>query len=262
MGASPPGETQARLGTSSGERRRSRFVVLLDKHRAACHPRRKRLQVALALRPSKGTSLPEGKPWPAGALRCVMGLILVALVWPIASCGFLRAAPGTSAGPTPPPTAIRGALPDIAPGTPTSEITLYFPRLLEDETLGLSATRRVVPSHDLLRMAIEALIQGPDGDERAADYAYPLSPRTRVISLRVDDGVARIEFDREVDRVRGRPFSELAYWSIVYTLTEVPGVRAVTLLRDAEPLREFGFPAFRIPEIGTRTDAPSWAHPR
>ena len=189
-------------------------------------------------------------------------LWMAVVIWSAAGCDFARGVTGSSAGPTPPPTPLRGALPGLAPGTPSTELTLYFPRYLEDESLGLSATRRAVPNSDLPKMALEALIQGPDGDERAADYAYPLSPRTKVLTFRLDDGVAQVELNSELEKVRGKPFSELAYWSIVFTLTEVPGVRGVSLLRDSQPLREFGYPSFTIPEIASSADAPAWARPR
>ena len=109
---------------------------------------------------------------------------------------------------------------------------------------------------------MEALIQGPDGPERAADLNYPLSPRTGIASFDLANGIATIEFGPELAEVRGRPFSELAYWSIVYTLTELPDVRGVSLLRAGQPLREFGFPPVAIPAVATRSDAPTWVAPR
>lgn len=149
----------------------------------------------------------------------------------------------------------------IPAGAPTTRITLYFPRLLADGSLGLSAAQREVPTNGLPRAAIEALVDGPDGDERAADYEYPLSPRTQVVSFEVRDRIATVEFGPELARVRGRPFSELAYWSIVYTLTGLDGVDGITLVKDGVSLEEFGYPPVRIPGVAGRAAAPGWIRP-
>jgi spore germination protein GerM len=110
--------------------------------------------------------------------------------------------------------------------------------------------------------ALAALIAGPDGDERADDFQYPLDRRTAIRDVRVDDGVAILDLGPEVDRVRGRPYSELVYWSLVYTLTEVPGIDRITLRREGAPLAELGDPPFSVPTAAGRGDAPGWARPR
>lgn len=166
--------------------------------------------------------------------------------------------------PTPsPPIPPRSSSIARAPSGPTADITLYLPRRFEDDSLGLSPARRVISaSGEGGRQVLEMLIQGPSGDERADDFQYPLSIRTRIISFSVEDGTARVEFDQELDNVRGRPYSELVYWSIVYTLTEISGIRGVALTRSGRPLREFGYPPVAIPVTAARADAPAWVRPR
>lgn len=139
---------------------------------------------------------------------------------------------------------------------------MYFPRYFEDATLGLRGVERTVGGDQAALHSLEVLIEGPDGPERAADFEYPLNPRTKIISFGLADGTAVVELGPELDQVRGRPFSELAYWSIVYTLTEVPGVRAVSLIRDGRPLETFGFPPVALKQVTTRGDAPAWVAPR
>lgn len=190
--------------------------------------------------------------------KVVRGLV-PALVLLITGCQALAPFQAPAPAPEPPP---RGVLATRAPSGPTTDIAIYLPRWFEDDTLGLRAARRTVSTTDLGRQAIEALIRGPNGDERADDFQYPLSIRTRVLTFAIEDGIARVEFDQELEQVRGRPYSELVYWSIVYTLTEVPGIRGVALLRSGQPLREFGFPPVSLPVTAGRSDAPAWAHPR
>ena len=163
-----------------------------------------------------------------------------------------------SGGPT---AASKGVSQRLPTGVPTTQLAIFLPRLLEDNSLRLARTARTIPSEEAARWTLQALIDGPDGDERAGDYQYPLSPRTRILDLTVTDGTVSVEFDSEIDRVRGRPFSELAYWSIVFTLTEVPGVRAVALVRAGEPVTEFGFPPVPIRRVATRAEAPAWVVP-
>jgi spore germination protein GerM len=142
-------------------------------------------------------------------------------------------------------------------------VTIYLPRLFEDGTLGLRAvTRPQTILDDLARDGLEALIRGPTGDERADDFEYALDPRTRLLGLAVLDLTATADFDSGIGKVYGRPFSELVYWAIVYTLTEAPGTQRVALSERGEPLREIGYPPIPVLAFATRSDAPDWVRPR
>ena len=191
---------------------------------------------------------------------CAPVLLLVAGV--LAACGSLwTPAPEAPAAAPAPASSTRANPATRPPGA--SEITIYLPRLFEDDSLGLQGViRAVVPSADPVRDAIEALIRGPDGDERAADYQYALDRRTRVVNVRMESGTATVELDEQIRRVHGRPFSELVYWSIVFTLTAVPGVERVALIQNGAPLAQLGDPPFTVPAAGTRAAAPAWAHPQ
>jgi spore germination protein GerM len=110
--------------------------------------------------------------------------------------------------------------------------------------------------------ALELLVAGPNADERAADYEYPLSPRTRINRDTVADGIATADFAAGLDEGHGRRYSELVYWAIVYTLTEAPGVRGVSLAVNGLAITSLGDPPVPIPAIGRRDQAPDWARPR
>lgn len=142
-------------------------------------------------------------------------------------------------------------------------ITIYLPRLFPDGALGLAAAQRSSPvGAEPVRAALEAVIGGPNGDERAADYEVALDRHTQILSVDKKAGTALVEFDDTLARVRGRPFSELIYWALVYTATEAPEVERLGLLRHLQPLIEFGYPPVAIAPRAGRNDAPSWVRPR
>lgn len=202
---------------------------------------------------------PRSPPSPCRRLSWLDCTVLIGLL--LAGCGRGGAAdvgPVAQRPPRPLPLAT------ATPPPQAIEIALYLPRLFEDDSLGLRrVSRTIVPSGEPARDAVEALIRGPNGDERAADIQYPLDRRTRVLAARVEGGLVELELDDEGLRlVHGRPYSELVFWSIVYTLTEAPGVDGVMLLREGRPLLEFGSPPVAVPPGASRRDAPAWVRPR
>jgi spore germination protein GerM len=127
----------------------------------------------------------------------------------------------------------------------------------------MQAVERAVPaSQEPAYAALAAFIGGPNGDERADDFQYPFDRRTRIHGVRVSNGTAAVNLGSEIDRLRGRPYSELVYWALVHTLSEVPGIERVELHREGIPLRELGDPAFAVPTVAGRGEAPAWARPR
>jgi spore germination protein GerM len=192
--------------------------------------------------------------------RCALGLAALLALVGLVGCNL---GSGFGSGASSAATEERGRW--DAPGPAgAGEIPIYLPRWFADDTLGLQGVPRVLkPTEDPAWEVLHALIRGPTGDERAADFAYALDHRTRVRSVRLEGVTGTIDFGEGLERLQGRPFSELAYWSIVYTLTEVPGVSRVTLEQDGSRLTTFGLPAFTLPAAAAgREDAPAWAQPR
>jgi len=182
-------------------------------------------------------------------------------------------APTAVAAPSSTVPPIEQEVPSVAAQLPTRPLarpaaeqgaaTIYLPRLFEDGSLGLRAASRPASlPDDPLRAAIDALLLGPNAAERADDFEYPLDPRSRLRSVTVNGGTATLDFETGIDQVYGRPFSELVFWSIVYTATEVPGVERVALAQGGTPLRQLGEPAVSIPAAASRADAPDWVRPR
>jgi spore germination protein GerM len=145
----------------------------------------------------------------------------------------------------------------------TNALHVYFPRLLEDGTLGLHGVPRTIRTGgSVVAQLLEALVAGPNGEERADDHYPTLDRRTRLLRAEILDGLANVEFDDELRRVVGRPFSELAYWSIVFTATDAPGVERVTLIQSGAPLLSFGSPPVMLHPGASRAQAPEWVRPR
>jgi spore germination protein GerM len=123
--------------------------------------------------------------------------------------------------------------------------------------------RQLPAGENVARATLEVLIQGPTGLERANNVQYALDRRTRILGLALNDGTAVIELDPEgLDRIHGRPFSELAFWSLVFTMTEAPGIDRVSLVRAGAPLTVLGDPPFSLPTRAGRSEAPPWVQPR
>src|SRR5438552_601773 len=62
-----------------------------------------------------------------------------------------------------------------------TQITIFLPRLLEDDSLRLEPVpRTIAPSSNSARDALQALVDGPTGDERAADLEYALDRLTQI----------------------------------------------------------------------------------
>lgn len=73
--------------------------------------------------------------------------------------------------------------------------------------------------------AVLELRVGPSPDERARGFRDTVDPSTRLVGLRVDRGVATVELAGVEPDLR-------ASAAIVYSLTELPGVRTVELRLD------------------------------
>jgi spore germination protein GerM len=130
-----------------------------------------------------------------------------------------------------------------APQNRTVQILLYFsdPALVESnepgETGYLKAVTRQFP-HTLgvLRLALEELIKGPQPGE--GDLNPTLPATTRILGLRIEGGVALIDFSPEVLTDPGSPQGSFAgglfIQSLVYTATQFPTVDKVLVTVGGE----------------------------
>ena len=148
---------------------------------------------------------------PLGEDVGVRRLALLALVAALAGCGDGEDGATTARTTT------------AAPGpTRTSTVLVY---LLRDGKVA-AARRTVTHSGDVEAAAVRALISGPTAPEARAGLATGIATETRLGSLRIVNGSARVSLVRpEADE--DEPSGEWAVAQVVYTLTQFPRVQGV-----------------------------------
>jgi germination protein M len=106
--------------------------------------------------------------------------------------------------------------------TQTSSVLVYFLR----EGKVAAARRTVEHRGDVAAAAIRALVEGPTAEEASAGLATAVVPETRVGSLSIVNGSARIELIQpEIEEEDVVTTASVA--QVVYTLTQFPSVRGV-----------------------------------
>jgi spore germination protein GerM len=95
----------------------------------------------------------------------------------------------------------------------------------------LVAVRRLVEAPPSLFRILEALLAGPTADEASAGLRTAISSGTRLLSVRVQSGVATIDLSGEFAAIGGQD-QILAVAQLVLTTTDARGVVGVKLSLD------------------------------
>jgi len=115
---------------------------------------------------------------------------------------------------------------------------LYFARIVEGKQRMVAIRRELPPGLGVAQSAIEELIRGevPRGCDR------PLPPGTSVLSIRVEDGVATVNFSQPLRAgFRGGSDNEqVTIYSVVNTLTSLPTIDQVQILIEGELVNTLG----------------------
>jgi hypothetical protein len=168
--------------------------------------------------------------------RAVLGLLAVLAA--VTGCGVPTGGePSTIAAtdvpygladpaPAPTPTASPDAVADASRVHWVSATDTLVPRVRE-----VSGTTRRARLADLL----EQLAVGPTGDERDEQLSTALPPEVRLSVTALDGGTATIDLDAFAEAPAGVS-GRRAVAQIVLTATSVPGVAAVLLELDGEPI--------------------------
>jgi len=126
--------------------------------------------------------------------------------------------------------------PAAAPAAPTAKI--YFASIVQGRQVMVPVRRELPRGVPPEEAALEELIHGevPRGCDR------PLPPGTKVLDVRVEDGIALADFSREL--ISGFPGGseneQITVYAIVNTLTSLPGVRKVRILVEHRPAEFIG----------------------
>ena len=131
--------------------------------------------------------------------------------------------------------------PSSAPVTrPTHETTarLYFRRIVGGKERLEVVTRPLPPGLGTAQAALHELLSGevPPGCER------PLPKGTKLLRVRVEDGVATADFSRELTAnfQGGSDHEGATVYAIVNTLASLPTVKQTRILVEGQPIDSLG----------------------
>ena len=221
--------------------------------------------------------------------RPVLATTLLALV--LAACGpgargettsaaTSTAAPTTNSQTTTStgtPTTTRGPVTTTTEAENAGMAVYFLLEQLDDDPPGpflVPVYRAVAASEDMAQRAIELLLAGPIEDELTGVPAISsaIPEGTRALDVSVDDGVATVNLSDEFDDGGGSfaMFARLA--EVVYTLTGLPDIDAVTFEIEGEPVSVFSSEGIELDGPQTRddyfdllppifVDRPAWGEP-
>lgn len=108
----------------------------------------------------------------------------------------------------------------------TLSLALYYAKMTDTDAYLVRETHLVPYTEDGPRAAINELISA---SPKTAGAARTLPPRTRLLGISIKDGLATVNFSREVLAANvGAAGEALGIQSIVNTLTEFPQIREVS----------------------------------
>jgi immunoglobulin-like protein involved in spore germination/sporulation and spore germination protein len=157
--------------------------------------------------------------------------------------------PTTTTAPTTAPTGTTAST-TTAPAPPPADANTVLVYLLRDGKVAV-VRRSVGPTRAVARAALEQLVRGPTPAERNAGFSTAVDPATTIDRLTVAGGVATLDTPRPL-----RPDAELA--QVVYTLTQFPTVRRVSVVLESNDAVEVGRGDFEdaTPPILVESPAP------
>ncbi|NLM38897.1 MAG: hypothetical protein GX205_02490 [Firmicutes bacterium] len=121
---------------------------------------------------------------------------------------------------------------------PQSAVTIYLVEETPTDFL-LVPVKRYTSGQVTPQRALELLIQGPAAGE---NYRPAVSPRTEVLSLTVEEGLATVSFSSALkeDYVGGSQNESNLVNAIVHTLTQFPEIERVQILIEGAVIESIG----------------------
>ncbi|MGE5543573.1 MAG: GerMN domain-containing protein [Bacillota bacterium] len=181
--------------------------------------------------------------WPG----MIAGVLAVMLMMGLLLTGCGREADNTSPGDNKPGMSENSDTPDIST-QPTQEkerVTLYF---ADKDAMYLVPETRTVDKKDgtLEAAVVRELTKGP----QKAGSVSTIPEGTKVLSVTVDNGVAYVNFSKEFQTKHwgGSAGEIMTIYSVVNTLTELPGIEKVQFLLEGDKLESIlGHMDTRVP---------------
>lgn len=119
-------------------------------------------------------------------------------------------------------------------GANAQEINLpvYYVKTVDNDDYLVREVHRVPYTNEVAQAALNELISVAPTTDGAGRV---LPAQTKVLQVSIQDGVATVDFSKEVLRANvGASYEELGIQSIVNTLTEIPGIEKVSFLVEGQ----------------------------
>ena len=115
-------------------------------------------------------------------------------------------------------------------------LALYFANVTGDKLIKVNRNMRYNTNISLEKLVVEQLVSGPVGNKGKGDIlAYPtLNPAIKIISVNIKDGICYVNLNNTFLTLNGNVTADTAIYSLVNSLTELPGVLKVRLAVDGE----------------------------
>jgi len=115
-------------------------------------------------------------------------------------------------------------------------LTLYFANITGDKLIKVNRTMRYNTNISLEKLVVEQLVSGPVGNKGKEDLqVYPtLNPAIKIISVNIKDGICYVNLNNAFLTLNNNVTADTAIYSLVNSLTELPGVLKVQLAVDGE----------------------------
>jgi hypothetical protein len=95
------------------------------------------------------------------------------------------------------------------------------------------------PTQRVATAAVDALLDGPTREERAAGYASAIPAGTRLLGITIRNGVATVDLTSDYQSGGGATSMQTRLGQVVYTLTQFPTVQKVRFRLDGTPVNVF-----------------------
>lgn len=132
----------------------------------------------------------------------------------------------------------------------TVDVLVYF---MQGEYL--APVRRHVPAtKEVAKAAMQELIAGPTGEEKAADFGTTIPDKTLFLGVALNDSVATVDLSKEYESGGGTMSMSARLGQVVYTLTQFPSIESVLFKLDGKPIEVFSGEGLILDHPLTRAD--------
>lgn len=116
-------------------------------------------------------------------------------------------------------------------------LALYFANQNGNQLIKVNRTLRYNTNISLEKLVVEQLVYGPvdkKNKENTTSIYQTLNPEIKIISVNVKDGICYVNLNNAFLTLTGNITADTAIYSLVNSLTELPGVLKVQLAVDGE----------------------------